>query len=377
MTIDSPGQIDWTKIKIDEHPYWAPTTAYSADACMKRYALGKILRVDYEVPVEIAKGDLLHQFLEKKRFWKSRGGVFVPYYRSAESFANSIGGDWKLIRSDSRITRSRKPIERRKAKNIRWKNEGERWSPKTLDDLIHMGRMAYRTEIERGPPISTEVDFKVQLTHPSLPDCLRGLKLKGQIDYIRDPLILGDHKTGYDTINGNFLRENFQLIHYALSTWQALQDPETIVFQRDLSDYAGISLTDFLDSVRLEINHIPSTIWKKPEDRPSQSQIYSTSLSLDNLIELGEILRKLEEEIARRRFLPCADKKFCNYCFYEENCEKFNLREIFSDEYKKRSPLFAFAGINPNVFGKPAKPSPSGFKQTTMRLFKATNELRI
>ncbi len=375
MAITSPDQINWLRFKIDEHPYWAPTTAYGADNCMKAYAL-KLMKVDYEIPAAIAKGSLIHTLLEKKRFWKQKDGVWTPKYKSEESFANVARGNWKTIRADGKSTNSRKPSERRSAKTIKWRNDAERWGPRTLEDVMHMARMSYRTEVERGPPLATEIDFKVTLDHPSLPDVLRGLRLKGHIDYIRKPLILGDHKTGYANIAGNFIRRNFQLVHYALSTWEALQDPNTFLFQKTLADYAGIPLDEFFNIVKVEINHIPSTQWTEdPAQRPERTTIHSEEVRLRDMMELGRILRSLEDAITNRRFMARADRKDCHHCFYGAVCDDFDMEEIFADEYEKRAPLFAFSGVTVNAFGRPEKPEKTG-RQKTMRLMKADNTLR-
>jgi hypothetical protein len=376
MVIRSPDEVDLSKVKINPHPYWAPTTAYGADNCMKAYAL-KLFKVDYEIPAAIAKGSLIHSLLEREKFWKERGGVFVPFFKSDESFSNVVGGNWKRIRKDGKSTNSRKPAERRSAKTIRWRNDAERWGPRTLEDVMHMARMAYRTESERGPPIETEVDFKVCLTHPSLPDVLKGLRLKGHIDYIRAPMVLGDHKTGYASMEGNFLSKNFQLIHYALSTWQALHDPKTILFQKHLPKYRGIPLDEFLEIAQVEVNHIPSTQWTEDiSQRPEKSNVYSANVRLNDMVELGKILRNLEDLIAQRKFMSRADRKDCNRCFYGDLCDKFDMEEIFADEYAKRNPLFAFFGTEQGFFGRPEKPKTLG-RQKTMRLMKATNEFKF
>jgi len=67
-------------------------------------------------------------------------------------------------------------------------------------------------------------------------------------------------------------------------------------------------------------------------ERPGKSNVYSAMVRLNNMIELGKILRSLENAISQRRFISKADRKDCNMRFYNSLCSQFDMEEIFANE---------------------------------------------
>lgn len=175
-----PKQIEWSPSRID-----------AANYCIMRYHLRYVEKAKGMQLSAYLKGSLLHTELIQK-FWENIG----VKYSDEKEFAAYAQRMWNYycIRSE----KSERPVV--------WRFPQERWSIK--NDLEGICAALFPILVEEGPPLFSELGFKVRIA---------GKTFTGRIDELRrrdENIVIRDYKSGRPSMGEMKLNFDPQLTVY-------------------------------------------------------------------------------------------------------------------------------------------------------------------
>lgn len=351
---------------VEEHPIWSPTRLDLAETCMKSYWLKYVKKISPLISASTARGKLIHSMIE--HFWKTdpKTGLIIPEPKfSYEGFVNMGVANWKRYYASDNPPGGKKPTD-----EIRWDYPGQKWDKHFTGELGDMLGRIYNRYMEEEPRLEAEIPLHAEV---------EGIKIMAIIDELRKYLIIRDHKSGYASMSPEYLRKNIQMTDYMLCLFIALQDSNHKLYRETYADYAGIGLEEFLDIAEIEIHHLPNNsrpyYSRKIHDfvypeKEIKTQIHITKRNVKSIEEFVDSLKAKEKCLCERDFHP-HQGRHCGFCFFKDNCDKYDPKKEHADELERNLPLFSFANLSfGNMQAKnpliPPQPSQKG-RQKIMR----------
>jgi len=328
------------EIRVREHPFWSPSRLDLAETCMKAYWLSYVKQIKPLISPSTARGKLIHSMIEG--FWKTdrrtKEIIPIPKY-SFEGFINTGIARWERFYANPNPPGGRKPTD-----EIKWDFPGQQYSKAFRGELADILARVYNRYINEEPRLAAE---------KKLFGNFNGIKIMAIVDELRKDLVIRDHKSGYARPNPEYLEKNVQMTDYMVCLFMALQDSRTEIYQKIYPDYAGIGLTEFLDTAKIEIHHLPDM--NKPyfsrktgefvfPERDVMTSIHPAKRNTQNIKDFLESLQAKEKCLKERDFHP-HQGRHCGYCFYKEDCKKFDPKNYHINELERNMPLFSFSNL--------------------------------
>lgn len=311
------------ELKVNENPWWSPTRIKTMESCKKKYFFEYVLHLEHKVPSAAAAGKHNHKIIEK--MWLAVPGTknLVKGYKSYESCVNVSLRDWKFNYARTGETEGRK---------IEWGiYDGNGWGKRFLGRIAETAGLSYTRSMNEKPRLRAEIEMKAEF---------EGIKIMSIADELRDDLIIRDHKSGSEQIKEYFVKNNFQMTLCSMCLFLCLQKPHTDVYDI-YPEYRKISLDEFLDLSRVEINDVyPRT--NNGIHNPT-SEIYSAKRTGHDFNEAIQAIQCGINSLKERDFHP--SKENCDFCVYKKECNNYNTEDYFKNEYAEKFPLFASSGI--------------------------------
>lgn len=355
------------ELPVEERPIWSPSRLDLAETCMKAYWLKYVKKRRPLISPSTARGKLIHSMIEN--FWKidKSTGLIIPEPKfSYGGFVNMGIAQWRFNYA------SEKRKEKRPTDEIKWDFKGQQWSKSFEGELADMLGRIYNRYINEEPRVDAEVELYAEI---------EGIKIMAIIDELRRDLVIRDHKSGYAKPNQEYLNKNIQMTDYLLCLFIALQDSNSKIYQETYADYAGIGLKEFLDTASIEIHHLPDM--NRPyfsrktgefvyPERDVMTSIHTAKRTEQSIADFVESLQSKEKALRERDF-HAHQGRHCGFCFFREECDKYDPKKEHASELERNLPLFSYSNLS---FGNMASQNPLAnsssapkplYRQKTMR----------